>query len=71
MDRTADREAGERASLEGVDELAAFVNEKQVPTAVAYTLRAHPALIAVKAVLDEQRYGRVGGVVVSGQHFPF
>ncbi|MEZ6054277.1 MAG: Gfo/Idh/MocA family oxidoreductase [Planctomycetaceae bacterium] len=59
-------------SLEGVDELAAFVNEKQVPTAVAYTLRAHPALIAVKAVLDEQRYGRVlEVVVVSGQHFPF
>ncbi|MCA9026540.1 MAG: Gfo/Idh/MocA family oxidoreductase [Planctomycetaceae bacterium] len=59
-------------SLEGVDRLAAFVSEKQVPTAVAYTLRAHPALIAVKAVLDEQRYGRVlEVVVVSGQHFPF
>ncbi len=59
-------------SLDGVDELAAFVSDKQVPMAIAYVLRQHPALIEVKQVLDEQRFGRPVQVVVnSGQHFPF
>ncbi len=59
-------------SLDGVDELTAFVSEQRVPTAIAYVLRSHPALIEMKRALDEQRFGRpVQVVATSGQHFPF
>ena len=58
-------------STDGVDKLISAVRERSLTAAVAYTYRAHPALVEMKRAIDEGRFGRpVHVVVVSGQHFP-
>lgn len=54
-----------------ISELARIAAEKSLVVSVAYVLRAHPALAAVKQALDAGRFGDpVELVAVSGQHFP-
>lgn len=58
--------------LEGIEELIQLVETKWLPVSVAYVLRQHPALKAMKSALDSNKYGRpVQVVMTSGQHFPF
>lgn len=58
-------------NLDGVAELAATVTECQLVVSVAYVLRAHPALRAMKEAIAEGRFGRpVEIVATAGQHFP-
>lgn len=59
-------------SLDGVVELEKLVAARGVTAAVAYVLRAHPALQQMKQALAAGRFGRpVQLVVTSGQQFPF
>lgn len=58
-------------SLEGLDSLQSILSRRNVKAAVAYVLRHHPALRAMRDALLEGRFGRpVELVAVSGQHFP-
>jgi predicted dehydrogenase len=58
-------------TLDGIDELCGTVRRTGVVAAVAYVLRTHPSLRAMKAALDSGRFGRpVQLVAVCGQHFP-
>ena len=45
-------------SMEGVDELAALVRERQLWTVVGFNLRFHPALRAAKELIQSGRIGR-------------
>jgi predicted dehydrogenase len=57
---------------EGIEEFLKLVDAKQLPVSVAYVLRQHPALKAMKRALDSQTFERPAQVVMtSGQHFPF
>lgn len=59
-------------TIDGVDALLSVVSERQIPASVAYVLRQHPALVAMKAALDSGRFGRpVQIAYTGGQHFPF
>lgn len=59
-------------TLDGVDELLAMERDAELPLAVAYVYRAHPALRAMRDALRSGRFGRpVQCVAVFGQHFPF
>lgn len=59
-------------SPHGVDQLAKLIESKNLPVSIAYVMRHHPALQAVKAALDSDRFGRPVQIVYSGgQHFPF
>ncbi|MGB7159806.1 MAG: Gfo/Idh/MocA family oxidoreductase [Tepidisphaeraceae bacterium] len=58
--------------LDGVDALIAAVTKNRVIAAVAYVLRAHPALAQMRAALASGRFGRpLELVAVAGQNFPF
>ena len=58
-------------SLEGVAALEDAVSKANIKAAVAYVLRAHPVLAAMKRQLDSGRFGRPVQIVFqSGQHFP-
>ena len=58
-------------NLERVDELKQLVASSGVAVMVAYVMRVHPALDAMKAALDSGRFGKPVHVVgCSGQHFP-
>lgn len=57
-------------SRDGVDDLIALATNRKV--AVAYVMRQHPALLAMKAAIDSGQFGKpVQVVYVGGQHFPF
>ena len=57
--------------LEGVDVLEEEITRRGLQTTVAYVLRQHPALRAMKNAIHEGRFGRpVQLVAVCGQHFP-
>lgn len=57
--------------LEGVTDLIEEVERRRLPAAVAYTMRAHPALAAMKRALGQGRFGRpVQVILVSGHHWP-
>ncbi len=59
-------------TLAGTDELLKLARVRQVPVAVAYVYRAHPALQAMRDALKSGRFGRpVQLLATSGQHFPF
>ncbi|HZZ42488.1 MAG TPA: Gfo/Idh/MocA family oxidoreductase [Tepidisphaeraceae bacterium] len=59
-------------SMDQVDELAGIVAEKRVIAAVAYVMRAHPAIAAMRAAVASGRFGQpLQLVAVSGQNFPF
>lgn len=57
--------------LDGIERLQKLVRERCLVAAVAYVLRVHPVLVAVKQALTEGRFGMPVEIVsVSGQHFP-
>jgi predicted dehydrogenase len=59
-------------SLHGVDQLSEIVESKNLPVSIAYVMRQHPALQAMKQALDSDRFGRAVQIVYTGgQHFPF
>lgn len=59
-------------STDGIEELQAVITQQNLPAGVAYVLRNHPAMAALKQALDSNRFGRpVQIVYVGGQHFPF
>jgi len=59
-------------SLDRIDELKAAIESKQLAVSVAYVLRHHPALLAMKQRIGGGRFGRpVQVVFTGGQHFPF
>lgn len=58
-------------SCAGVDQLQAAIARRGTLAAVAYVLRCHPLLTAMRAALLEGRWGRpVEVIATSGQHFP-
>ncbi len=58
-------------NVERVDELQHLAAASGGAMMVAYVMRVHPALAAMKAALDSGRFGRPVHVVgCSGQHFP-
>lgn len=59
-------------NLEGVDELAALVEEKRLQVAVGFNCRRIPALAQMREAVVGGRFGRPVQInVVAGQHFPF
>src|SRR4051812_35709097 len=55
----------------GIDELQKIAKEKNVTIAIAYVMRAHPALAEMKTAIDANTFGRpLQLVAVSGQNFP-
>lgn len=59
-------------SMDGIEELKQLIDRRGLVAAVAYIWRAHPALAAIKQVMEEGRFGRPVEVNVnSGQHFPY
>lgn len=59
-------------SLDGVDALRAAVAKGRVVAAVAYVLRAQPALAEMREAIASGRFGKPLQLVhVSGQNFPF
>lgn len=58
--------------LEGVETLQQIVTEHRLEAAVAYVLRAHPALADMRDAIRAGRFGEPVQIVASsGQHFPF
>ena len=58
-------------SLEGIDRLQNIVRERRLTAGVAYVYRSHPLLTAMRAAIQDGRFGRpVELIAVSGQHFP-
>jgi predicted dehydrogenase len=58
-------------SLDGIDRLQEELRSRDLRAMVAYVLRGHPALRAMKQEIDSGRFGRpVHLVVNAGQHFP-
>ncbi len=58
-------------SLEGTSELIAEVASRQIPVSVAYVLRQHPALQALRECVQQQRFGRPLQIAYTGgQFFP-
>jgi predicted dehydrogenase len=58
-------------NLDRVDELKQLVDSSGVAVMVAYVMRVHPALEAMKAAIDSGRFGKpVHLIGCSGQHFP-
>jgi predicted dehydrogenase len=57
--------------LDGIERLRQVVHDRRLVAAVAYVYRVHPALVAMKQALVENRFGKpVELIAVSGQHFP-
>jgi predicted dehydrogenase len=58
-------------TLDRIEELRGAIAAAQVRVMVAYVMRGHPGLQALKAALDSDRFGRpVHAICNSGQHFP-
>lgn len=56
----------------GIDRLVELVDAGKIPVSIAYVMRQHPALQAMKQALESGRFGRPVQIVYSGgQHFPF
>lgn len=57
--------------LDGIDQLQGRLRRQGLVAMVAYVLRGHPALRAMKRQIDSGRFGRpVQLVAAAGQHFP-
>ncbi|MFH1267668.1 MAG: Gfo/Idh/MocA family oxidoreductase, partial [Planctomycetota bacterium] len=57
--------------LDGIDQLQETLDRRRLVAAVAYVLRGHPALVAMKRAIDSGRFGEpVQLVATGGQHFP-
>ena len=58
-------------SQDGLADLADEIDRRRLPTMVAYTLRSHPVITAMRAAIAEGRFGKPIQVIsVSGHHFP-
>lgn len=58
--------------LDGLDSLQREINNNQLIAAVAYVYRAHPALSAMREVIQSNRFGEpVQLIATFGQNFPF
>ncbi len=58
-------------STTGVERLQQIVRERNLTAGVAYVYRSHPLLTAMRAAIQEGRFGKpVELIAVSGQHFP-
>ena len=58
-------------SLDGIGRLQTFVRDRGLTAGVAYVYRSHPLLTAMRAAIQDGRFGRpVELIAVSGQHFP-
>lgn len=58
-------------SLDGIDELQRIVQSSGLVAGVAYVLRTHPTIVAMRDALQSGRFGApVQIVACSGQHFP-
>src|SRR5580658_9187650 len=58
-------------SLEGIDRLLQLVQERRLTAAVAYTLRSHPVLAAMRESVLSGRFGLPVEIVATcGQNFP-
>ena len=56
----------------GIEDLVAQLHETQLASSVAYVLRHHPALRAMKDAVASGRFGQpIQAMLVGGQHFPF
>ncbi|MDG1897634.1 MAG: Gfo/Idh/MocA family oxidoreductase [Fuerstiella sp.] len=59
-------------SMDGISDLQLATNAHQASVSVAYVMRQHPALVAMKRALASGDFGRpVQIVYTGGQHFPF
>lgn len=59
-------------SPHGVEQLSELVESQNTPVSIAYVMRHHPALLAMKQALGSGRFGRAVQLVYKGgQHFPF
>ncbi len=58
-------------SLDGIDKLQEILKRRKLHSSVAYVMRNHPILRAMKEALASGRFGRPVEIIsVSGQHFP-
>jgi len=58
--------------MDGIDDLKALIGSRGVSVSVAYTLRHHPGVCAIRDAVQSGRFGRALQIVsTSGQHFPF
>jgi predicted dehydrogenase len=58
-------------NLEGIDKLERILERRKLVSAVAYVMRHHPVLRAMKDALASGRFGHPVEIIsVSGQHFP-
>ena len=58
-------------SLDGIGRLQTVVRDRGLTAGVAYVYRSHPLLTAMRAAIQDGRFGRpVELIAVSGQHFP-
>jgi predicted dehydrogenase len=57
--------------LDGMDELKAVIEKKQIVAAPSCTLLFHPAIQLIKSLVDEKKIGNVSNVIYhSGQYLP-
>ncbi|MFN0197975.1 MAG: Gfo/Idh/MocA family protein [Planctomycetaceae bacterium] len=58
-------------SFDRVDELVQLVKQKKTAFSIAYVLRCHPIIAAMREAIQSGKFGKpVELVVVTGQHFP-
>lgn len=58
-------------SLDGINELIAEIEAKQVKSTVLYTYRAHPLVVSLRDAIASGKYGKPVQIVATwGQHFP-
>jgi predicted dehydrogenase len=58
-------------SIDGVDELAREIQQRDLKLSIAYVTRVHPVLQSLRDAILSDRFGRpLELVAVSGQHFP-
>jgi predicted dehydrogenase len=58
-------------SVDGVDELKTSIERRELICGIAYVLRSHPSLAAMKDAIHSGEYGSpVQVYVTAGQHFP-
>jgi len=59
-------------SLDGIEQLQALLEKKQLTAAISYQLRSHPVIRSMKEALASGKFGNPLQVyAVSGQNFPF
>lgn len=58
-------------SLDGIDDLAHAIRERDLKLSIAYVTRVHPVLQSMREAILSHRFGKpLELIAVSGQHFP-